>query len=97
MRRGLRGLLGHPTEQVFENLIAVAIHHIVRFEDFTGQGRVRHGELTDTAAAAGIAVHEVSGEVMAELAQTVTPQGLLALCAVLAAGGAWCWRRAFQG
>ena len=28
----------------------------------------------------GVAVHLVSGEVMAELAQTVTPQGLLAVC-----------------
>ncbi len=28
-------------------------------------------------------VHEVSGEVMAELAQTVTPQGLLAVCPFL--------------
>ena len=31
-------------------------------------------------ARAGIPVHTVSGEVMAELAQTVTPQGLLAVC-----------------
>ena len=31
-------------------------------------------------ARAGIPVHLVSGEVMAELAQTVTPQGLLAVC-----------------
>jgi TrmH family RNA methyltransferase len=31
-------------------------------------------------ARAGIPVHAVSGEVMAELAQTVTPQGLLAVC-----------------
>jgi RNA methyltransferase, TrmH family len=46
----------------------------------TGQGRVRHGELTDRAAAAAIAVHEVSGQVMAELAQTITPQGVVAVC-----------------
>jgi len=31
-------------------------------------------------AAAGVPVYEVSGEVMSELAQTVTPQGLLAVC-----------------
>jgi TrmH family RNA methyltransferase len=31
-------------------------------------------------AAAGVPVHVVSGEVMDELAQTVTPQGLLAVC-----------------
>ena len=32
------------------------------------------------AAAAGVEVQVVSGEVMSELAQTVTPQGLLAIC-----------------
>ncbi len=31
-------------------------------------------------AAAGAPVHEVGGELMAELAQTVTPQGVLAVC-----------------
>jgi RNA methyltransferase, TrmH family len=46
----------------------------------TGAARERHGELVDQAAQQGIAVCGVSGEVMAELAQTVTPQGLLAVC-----------------
>jgi RNA methyltransferase, TrmH family len=46
----------------------------------TGQGAGRHPELTAEAASRGIAVHEVSGEVMAELAQTITPQGLLGVC-----------------
>ncbi|HXW46262.1 MAG TPA: RNA methyltransferase [Streptosporangiaceae bacterium] len=46
----------------------------------TGQGRARHADLVQEAARGGAAVHEVSGEVMAELAQTVTPQGLLAVC-----------------
>ncbi len=46
----------------------------------TGQGRTRHRDLADCAAAAGAAVHEVSGEVMAELAQTITPQGVVAVC-----------------
>jgi RNA methyltransferase, TrmH family len=43
----------------------------------------RHRDLTGRAAAAGVPVHQVSGEVMAELAQTVTPQGLLAVCRFL--------------
>jgi RNA methyltransferase, TrmH family len=34
----------------------------------------------NAVAAAGAPVHEISGELMAELAQTVTPQGLLAVC-----------------
>jgi len=46
----------------------------------TGAARDRHGDLVDQAAGLGAAVHQVSGEVMAELAQTVTPQGLLAVC-----------------
>jgi len=40
----------------------------------------RYSGLLAEAAALGAAVHTVSGEVMAELAQTVTPQGLLAVC-----------------
>jgi RNA methyltransferase, TrmH family len=36
--------------------------------------------VTDLFVTAGIPVHVVSGEIMDELAQTVTPQGLLAIC-----------------
>jgi TrmH family RNA methyltransferase len=46
----------------------------------TGQGASRHPELSEQAAGQGIAVHEVSGEIMAGLAQTITPQGLLGVC-----------------
>jgi TrmH family RNA methyltransferase len=46
----------------------------------TQAARARHDQLIDAAAAAKVPVHEVSGELMAELAQTVTPQGLLAVC-----------------
>jgi len=46
----------------------------------TAEARARHEELVTAMARAGIPVHTVSGEVMAELAQTVTPQGLLAVC-----------------
>jgi TrmH family RNA methyltransferase len=46
----------------------------------TAAARTRHGQLVDAAAAAEVSVHEISGELMAELAQTVTPQGLLAVC-----------------
>ena len=40
----------------------------------------RYGDLVAQAGADGAGLHTVSGEVMAELAQTVTPQGLLAVC-----------------
>jgi len=46
----------------------------------TYQGAGRHPELAAAAASQGIAVHEISGEVMAELAQTITPQGVLGVC-----------------
>ena len=46
----------------------------------TVPARTRHHDLVAAIGAAGIPVHVVSGEVMDELAQTVTPQGLLAVC-----------------
>jgi len=46
----------------------------------TGEGRARHPELAELAAGQGAAVHEIGGELMAELAQTITPQGLLGVC-----------------
>jgi len=46
----------------------------------TDEVRSRHEELTAQATAQGVPVLSVSGQVMAELAQTVTPQGLLAVC-----------------
>jgi RNA methyltransferase, TrmH family len=46
----------------------------------TAQGAGRHPELVAEAASHGIAVHEVSGEVMGEVAQTITPQGLVGVC-----------------
>ncbi len=49
----------------------------------TAPARARHSDLVDAVAAANISVCEVSGELMAELAQTVTPQGLLAVCPFL--------------
>ncbi|RSN64543.1 TrmH family RNA methyltransferase [Actinomadura sp. WAC 06369] len=46
----------------------------------TAEAETRHHELVLAAERAGVPVLRVSGEVMAELAQTVTPQGLLAVC-----------------
>jgi TrmH family RNA methyltransferase len=46
----------------------------------TAAARPRHGGMAARAGRQGAAVHVVSGEVMAELAQTVTPQGILAVC-----------------
>jgi RNA methyltransferase, TrmH family len=46
----------------------------------TVPARSRHADLVAAAEGAGVPVHVVSGEVMGDLAQTVTPQGLLAVC-----------------
>jgi TrmH family RNA methyltransferase len=49
----------------------------------TADAADRHPELLSTAYAADAAVHFVSGQVMGTLAQTVTPQGLVAVCGFL--------------
>jgi TrmH family RNA methyltransferase len=48
----------------------------------TGDASRRHPELPGAAAAAGIPWHTASGAVMSELAGTVTPQGVVAICAM---------------
>jgi TrmH family RNA methyltransferase len=49
----------------------------------TVSARTRHGDLVAAVAATGAPVHEISDELMVELAETVTPQGLLAVCPFL--------------
>ena len=46
----------------------------------TAAARARHAGLAGEAARQGVPVQAVSGEVMAGLAQTITPQGVLAVC-----------------
>ncbi|HEY1622315.1 MAG TPA: RNA methyltransferase [Streptosporangiaceae bacterium] len=46
----------------------------------TGPARARHADIVADIAAKDIQVHLVNDAVMGELAQTVTPQGLLAVC-----------------
>jgi TrmH family RNA methyltransferase len=62
--------------------VAEAFHCGARVTDLfvTMPARSRHADLVTAIADAGIPVHVVSGEIMDELAQTVTPQGLLAVC-----------------
>jgi TrmH family RNA methyltransferase len=49
----------------------------------TREAAERHADLLDRARGAGAVVHLVSGEVMSALCQTVTPQGLVAVCRLL--------------
>ncbi len=46
----------------------------------TAAARARYAALAGQASRQGAEVHTVSGEVMADLAQTITPQGVLAVC-----------------
>ncbi|KAB8193255.1 RNA methyltransferase [Nonomuraea phyllanthi] len=46
----------------------------------TAEAELRHPELITEATLKGVPVHRASGEVIAELTQTVTPQGLVAVC-----------------
>jgi TrmH family RNA methyltransferase len=52
----------------------------------TAEAADRHSELLAAAYAEGTTVHFVSGQVMGTLAQTVTPQGLVAVCGFLDVG-----------
>ena len=77
LRQRERAFLAEGPQAVSEALTSPAR---VRGLFVTGPAQSRHAELVDKAADAGVDVQVVSGEVMSELAQTVTPQGLLAVC-----------------
>lgn len=59
---------------------ALALDDVVVELFATAEAALRHADIVGAAVAAGVPFHRASGEVMAELAQTVTPQGLLAVC-----------------
>jgi TrmH family RNA methyltransferase len=49
----------------------------------TAEAATRQADLLDAARSADVPVHRVSGEVMSSIAQTVTPQGVVAVCDLL--------------
>lgn len=49
----------------------------------THDAATRHGDLLAAARAAGVVVHRCGGDVLEMLAQTVTPQGLVAVCGMV--------------
>ena len=77
LRLRARSFLAEGPQAVGE---ALARDGVVTELFLTAAARSRHGGMTARASRQGAAVHVVSGEVMAELAQTVTPQGILAVC-----------------
>ncbi len=66
--------------QAVREALALQSRGVVTELFVTGAAWSRHDDLVTEAAGHGVPVHAVSGEVMAELAQTVTPQGVLAVC-----------------
>lgn len=77
LRLRVRSFLAEGPQAVGE---ALACDGIVSQLFVTGPARARHAALAEEAARQGADVQGVSGEVMAELAQTITPQGVLAVC-----------------
>jgi len=77
LRLRARSFLAEGPQAVGE---AVARGGVVTELFLTAAARSRHAGLAAQASRQGAAVHPVSGEVMAELAQTITPQGILAVC-----------------
>jgi TrmH family RNA methyltransferase len=76
-RQRERAFLAEGPQAVSE---ALATGALVSGLFVTAPAQARYSGLVDKAVAAGADVQLVSGEVMSELAQTVTPQGLLAVC-----------------
>jgi TrmH family RNA methyltransferase len=53
---------------------------VVRELFVTAEAKARYPDLVASAVVSGAAVHQGSGRVLAELSETVTPQGLVAVC-----------------
>jgi len=68
--------------QAVREAIADAEHGGGRVRELfvTSQARTRHPDLVARATALGVPIHLGSGHVLAQLSETVTPQGLVAVC-----------------
>ena len=75
LRQRARSFLAEGPQAVGE---ALAAGGVVTQLFVTSPAQARYADLIRLAAAQGADVHAVSGEVMTELAQTITPQGVLA-------------------
>ena len=71
-----RSFLADGPQAVTEALARGAVTELF----VTADARARDPRFADEAARQGADVHVVSGELMASLSQTITPQGVLAVC-----------------
>ena len=76
-RQRARQFLAEGPQAVGE---ALAAGSVVTQLFVTAAAQARYANLIGLAGGQGADVHAVSGEVMTELAQTITPQGVLAVC-----------------
>jgi TrmH family RNA methyltransferase len=78
-----RAFLAEGAQSVREALRAAAASGAgVRELFVTAEARSRHADLIELAHTLGVATHQASGRVLGELSDTVTPQGLVAVCDV---------------
>ncbi|MGK5531950.1 TrmH family RNA methyltransferase [Streptomyces sp. URMC 129] len=87
-RRSFRGkerrFLAEGPQAVREAVAHRADGHATLTELFaTPEAAERHAEVVEAAHAAGARVHLASPEIVADLSQTVTPQGLVGVCRFL--------------
>jgi TrmH family RNA methyltransferase len=75
-----KAFLVEGAQAVREALAANAPAGIVREIFCTAQASDRSADLIQRARERGVPVHQASGRVLAELSDTVTPQGLIAVC-----------------
>jgi TrmH family RNA methyltransferase len=79
-----RRFLAEGPQAVREAIAVHAAGHDIVYEVFvTRDAATRHPEMVEAARIKGVDVYVVSGEVMSSLSQTVTPQGMVAVCAFL--------------
>jgi TrmH family RNA methyltransferase len=76
LRQRARQFLAEGPQAVGEALAAGVVTQLF----VTAAAQARYANLVGLATGLGVDVHAVSGEVMTELAQTITPQGVLAVC-----------------
>jgi TrmH family RNA methyltransferase len=79
-----RRFLAEGPQAVREALAREAAHPGAVVEVFaTADAAQRHPELLAAARGCGLPVHAIGDEAMASIAQTVTPQGVVAICSFL--------------
>jgi TrmH family RNA methyltransferase len=75
-----KAFLAEGAQAVREALAVSAPAGVVREIFCTAQASERSAHLISQARERGVPVHQASGRVLAELSDTVTPQGLIAVC-----------------